>query len=94
MWLVGLAALGVTVAAGLFWFVTARPDEITFWVVSVLLCGLGPLVAAIVAYVATSPVRVKVVDASRGILRLRFRNDEYATCVAGHDATLTRAMSP
>ena len=82
MWLVGLAAFGVTAAAGLLWFVAARPDEITFWVVSVLLCGIGPLQAAIVAYRATSPVRVKVVNASGGILRLRFRNDEYAACVA------------
>jgi hypothetical protein len=93
MWLVGLTAFGVTAAAGLLWFVAAQPDELTFWVVSVLLGGLGPLTALTVAYIATSPVRVKVVDASRGILRLRFRNDEYASAVAGLDATLTRATS-
>jgi hypothetical protein len=77
MSLVGLIAFGVTTATGLVWLVAARPDELTFWVVSVLVSGLGPLVAALVAYRATSPVRVKVVDASRGIVGLRFRNDEY-----------------
>jgi hypothetical protein len=90
MWLVGLAALGVTMAAGLLWSVAAKPDELTFWVVSVLTCGLGPLVAVVIAYGATSPVRVKVVDASRGIIRLRFRNDEYRAALAAQGMALTR----
>jgi hypothetical protein len=94
MWLVGLATFGVTTATGLLLSVALDLDEVAFWIVLVLVCGLAPLVAAVVAYRATTPVRMKVVDASRAIVRLRFRNEVYRAHIVGQDDAWTRHTGP
>ncbi len=52
-------------------------DELIFWILAGChgLLSLG--VAAYYGTVQSAPARVRVVDRSRGILRLRFRNPEY-----------------
>jgi hypothetical protein len=52
-------------------------DELTFWISFVLVCGIALLFCALAAYRLTSPARVKCVDFSRALVRLRFRNEDY-----------------
>ena len=92
MVLVGLVTFGIAMATALLVLFASKLEETAFWIWLVLVCGIAPLFGAVVAYWATSPVRVKVVDASRGIVRLRFRNDEYRRHLAGQDAVSTRSI--
>ena len=77
MCLIGLATFGAVIGATLLLLLSLALDQLAFWVVFALVCGVTPLVAAGVAYRLTTPVRVQTVDASRGIVRLRFRSEEY-----------------
>jgi len=59
-------------------------DSAEFWIT---LGGSLPILCALAAFTAstmTSPFRLMVADGSRGIVRLRFRNANYARMVAKH----------
>jgi hypothetical protein len=56
-------------------------EELTFWLLFGTTCGVAPLVAYVVAKIRTTPVSAKVVDESRAIVRLRFRNPDYLECL-------------
>ena len=77
MWLIGLATFAAAVASALLLLWPLGLDPLVFKIALIVVCGVTPLVAAGVAYRLTTPVRVKTVDASRGIVRLRFRHEEY-----------------
>jgi hypothetical protein len=77
MWKVALIIFGATMAVMLAVLFALKPDEIVFWL---CVAGLGSVVALVGISIGdrlTSPVRVEFVDKSRGIIRLRFRNDDY-----------------
>jgi hypothetical protein len=68
-------------AAGLL----LRLGALEFWI---LIASSGLLSAAFAAFVAstvTAPVKVTVVDAPRCVIRLRFRNAEFARLIASHN---------
>jgi len=77
MWLVGLVTFGAVVASAFPLLVVLTRDPLVFWMLFGVVCGVTPLFGAVVAYRLTTPVRVKSVDASRAIVRLRFRNEGY-----------------
>ena len=77
MWLVGMAASAIVVASAFLMLLALVHDELTFRILCVLVCGVAPLFCALAAYRLTSPVRVKCVDFSRALVRLRFRNADY-----------------
>ncbi len=81
MWLVGVAASAIVVALAYLLLLALVRDELTFWISFVLVCGIVPLFCALAAYRLTAPVRVKCVDFSRALVRLRFRNKDYRTRV-------------
>jgi hypothetical protein len=59
-----------------------------FWILFVLYALIALACSAYVASVVTAPVTIGVGDASRGIVRLRFRNPEY------HPALEERMITP
>jgi hypothetical protein len=77
MWFVGLVTFGCAVASAFPLWIALTLDPVVFWVLFGVVCGVTPLVGAGVAYRLTTPVHVKSVDASRAIVRLRFRNEGY-----------------
>ena len=81
MWLLGVTASAIVVASAFLMLLALVRDELTFWILFVLVCGVGPLFCALAAYRLTSPVRVKCVDFSRALVRLRFRNADYRSRV-------------
>ena len=86
LWLGALAALGVTAAAGLPALSLLKLDDIVFWIAVVALGVVAPLVGSMVAGRMAEPVRMKVVDSSRGVVRLWFRNENVAKRVAAEGA--------
>lgn len=73
-WIVSLAvSLGTGIGALLM---TGLDDEF-FWILAVchVLVSLG--IAAFYASARSAPARLRIVDQSRGIVRLRFRNPAY-----------------
>ena len=56
---------------------TMQLEFAEFWTFFGLCCSFAFLLAHFVTHQLTTPVRVKVVDKSRGIIRLRFRNLKY-----------------
>lgn len=68
----------VTVAgAGLGVLLLFRLDELIFWILGGCHLLLSLACAAYCASVRSAPVRLKIVDSSRGVLRLRFRHPDY-----------------
>jgi hypothetical protein len=77
MWLGVAIALAVTAAVGLPVLLALKLDEVVFWMT---VAGLGiviPIIGAMVAGCLAAPVRVKVVDVPRGVVRLWFRNEDF-----------------
>jgi hypothetical protein len=58
-----------------------KVDEILFWFTIGMLGTMGPTLGAFFASYRTSPIRLKFVDKSRGIFRIRFRNEDYRKLV-------------
>ncbi len=54
-------------------------DEIVFWCTVGVAGVVIPIIGAMVAGSISAPVRVKIVDVSRGVVRLWFRNKAFAT---------------
>ena len=82
MWFVGLIALGVALAFAVPLLLALQLDPVVFWMLLVVICGIAPLVTAVVAPHLTAPVRVKSVDPSRALVRLWFRNADYRNQVS------------
>jgi len=55
-----------------------------FWIFSVVGIAASLVLAAFVGSKRTAPVRVAIGDRSRGVVRLRFKNADYAQVVAHH----------
>jgi hypothetical protein len=70
-------ALALTAFVGLPVLLALKLDEVVFWLT---VGGLGiviPIVGAMVAGRLAAPVRVRVVDGPRGVVRLWFRNGTF-----------------
>ena len=84
-WAGGLAAFVAMAGAGIGGLAAMGLDEVVFWM---LAGGLGLVtlyVAAAGARHLAAPFRVKVADAPRGIVRLRFRNEKFRRCLLAGD---------
>jgi hypothetical protein len=70
-------AFVLSTTAGLGFLLLLRLDELIFWILGGchVLLSLG--VAAYYASVRSAPVRLRIADRSRGILKLRFRHPDY-----------------
>ncbi len=82
MWLVGLVAFLAVVASALLLLTALTSDQLVCWLVFGVICGITPLACAGLAFRLTTPVRVRSVDASRAMVRLWFRNEEYRNHIA------------
>ena len=85
MWLGVLVALGLSAVVGLPVMLALKLDEVVFWLT---IGGLGiviPILGAMVAGRLAAPVRVKVLDSSRGVVRLWFRNETFPKQVAADE---------
>ena len=80
----------MTAAVGFPVLLLIKLDEIVFWMVAIGLGAVAPVVGSMIAGRMAEPVRVKVVDSSRGVVRLWFRNENVPKQVAAHAATPTR----
>jgi hypothetical protein len=87
LWLGALAALALTAGVGLPALLLIKLDEIVFWMAVVGLGIVAPVVGSMVAGRMAEPVRVKVVDSSRGVVRLWFRNEDVSKRVAADGPT-------
>lgn len=81
-WRIGLAITTATLVltAGLLFALQLEQEE--FWIFLVVSLLLAPALGAFIGHSATLPATVKVIDASRGILRLRFRNPDFTQHLA------------
>jgi hypothetical protein len=77
MWKNSVITLSLTMAVAIPVMSALKVDEIVFWVCVAGLGSVVPLIGIIVGDRLTTPVRVKLVDRSRGIVRLWFRNEDY-----------------
>jgi hypothetical protein len=75
LWLGAGAALALTAAIGLPVLYLMQVDETVIWIAVIGLAVVAPIVGSMVAGRISEPVRVKVVDSSRGVVRLWFRNE-------------------
>ena len=64
----------MTAAVGFPALYSMNLDETVFWIAVIGLAVVAPIVGSMFAGRMTEPVRVKVVDSSRGVVRLWFRN--------------------
>lgn len=87
-WLGALAALGLTAAVALPLLYFLKLDEVVFWMVAIALAIVVPIAGSLVAGHLSAPVRVKVVDSSRGVVRLWFRNGAFARRILADSAAL------
>jgi len=76
-WLVGLITFALTAGMGCGLLAAMRLDEAESLIFMAAFVIAAIAAAAATAHRVTAPVRAKVVDASRGIVRLWFRNEEY-----------------
>ncbi len=81
-WLGASAGLGLAAAIGIPVLLWMNPDEVIFWMTIVVLGIVAPIVGAMVIGYMTEPIRVQLGDSTRGVLRLWFRNEEFARRVA------------
>jgi len=88
-WLIGLATFGLATGAGIGALAAMDIDEIALWIFSGGLCLLNLYLAADLSSRLTAPFRFKVADAPRGVVRLRFRNDEFRRRLASEVRTDT-----
>jgi hypothetical protein len=77
----GLFLVGATAA-----LMGLRPPELWFIIGGAFIALLA--LASIVASISIRPVRVSGRETSRGVVKLRFRNPEYASLVASHLSNL------
>jgi hypothetical protein len=73
-WFGALLALSLTAAVGLPVLFALKLDEIVFWLTVAGFGTVMPIVGAMLASHRTAPVVVKIVDGSRGVVCLWFRN--------------------
>jgi hypothetical protein len=78
-WLVWSVVAAVALAAEGAVLFAMHLESPEFWIVLVTCASILFLLAAWAAAVMTAPVKVRIVDSSRGVLRLKFRNREYLT---------------
>ena len=72
--------IGLLVSCGLA--MSWKPGSGEFWLLFVSSCLLSLALAAYAASAAVVPVRIKAADRARDIVRLRFKNREYARKLA------------
>lgn len=80
-WLGALIALLIWAAVVVPITFVLKLDEVGFWFVVGTAGLLIPIIGAMVAGKRMVPARVKIVDISRGVIRLRFQNEKYAETV-------------
>ncbi len=82
-WQLGLTvtAASLAVMTGLLFALRLEQEE--FWILLVVSTLIASAIGAFVGHLTSSPATVKVIDASRGIFRIRFRNPEFTTYVPG-----------
>ena len=76
-WLGALIALGATAAFGVPMMLALKLDEIVFWCIVLGLGFVLSIIGAMIADRGADPVRFKIVNGSRGVVRLWFRNADY-----------------
>ena len=93
-WRVGLVVFAFSLAAGLAIFFALKLNRETFWILFVGASVISACIGALAAQLFTrAPLRIKVGDASRGVLKLRFRNEEYQrTTNAAREVLLASAI--
>lgn len=82
-WMIGLSIWGLSLGTAATIMLVLRLDQAEYWVA---LVAAGLIVAALstaIAEVLTTPARIKVIDAARGVIKLWFRNHEYTQAI-GH----------
>jgi hypothetical protein len=55
-----------------------------FWTATIISLAASALVAAIIAFRSTTPVKISRGDQARNVIKLRFRNPDYTRLVAEH----------
>jgi hypothetical protein len=81
-WLAWVAITAIVLVAEAAVLHVMRLESPEYWIVFVACSIVAFCLAAWAARVITEPVKVRIADESRGILRMRFRNREYAPQVA------------
>jgi len=81
-WLGALAGLGLA-AVAVPVLMALKLDEIIFWTIAAVMALLIPTIGAMIAGRLASPVLVKIADRSRGVVRLRFRNENFLNARPG-----------
>ncbi len=74
IWAVGTAICFPVMCLGL-WLARLQQEE--FWIFFAVACVFAPTFGGIAAHLLVRPARVKVIDAARGIVRIRFKNSGY-----------------
>jgi hypothetical protein len=85
MWKSFLITLVATMAVAIPVMKLLNVDEIVFWVCIAGLGSVFPLMGIMIGDRLTSPVQVKLLDKSRAIVRLRFRNEHYRKLIQMYD---------
>lgn len=68
----------LTLAAEIGTLFILRLEKEEFWIFSVVAVPLALAIGGTAAHLHDMPVRVKVVDASRGVIRIRFKNSAFS----------------
>lgn len=87
LWLGAAIALAVTALIGVPVLLMLKLDEIIFWAVVGVLAIFAPILGTMVADRMASPFRVKVIDVSRGVVALWFRNENFPVAAAASAQT-------
>lgn len=85
-WRTGLAVMCTSFAAlaGLIFALRLEREE--FWILFAVSVPLAAALGGTVAHLRTAPASAKVIDASRGVVRIRFRNPEFVAAVPGAES--------
>ena len=75
--LVGFGVFLLVLAISLATVMAMHLGHDAFWMLLIAAVLISPFVGAAVAHERAKPARMAVADASRGVVRLRFRNDDY-----------------
>lgn len=79
---IGLSIAGLIIASTYVILLTIINEFAEFWICFGLGCSVAFLLGYFVAYHLTTPIHIKIIDGSRGILRLRFRSLKYQRLVS------------
>ncbi|WP_146410059.1 hypothetical protein [Allorhodopirellula heiligendammensis] len=71
----GVASASLLAGSAIVWFLRLQDEE--FWIFFVVIVFVAVGLGQYVASSMTAPVKVRISDASRGIVQLRFKNASY-----------------